>query len=60
MARVERAKCHECEHRWMIDIDPEGDYGAYRMHGCKKPKKQRFSGKAAWYAGSPCPDFKPF
>ena len=60
MARVERAKCLECENSWMVDIDPEGDYGCYRLHGCKKPEKHKFSGKAAWYAASSCPDFKPF
>lgn len=60
MARVERAKCHECENRWMIDIDTSGEYGCWRLHGCKKPKKQKFSGVANWYGGTPCKDFSPF
>lgn len=44
MARKQHPECGACSNQWMIDIDTSGEYGVYRLYGCKRPTPRKFSG----------------
>ena len=57
MARKQHPECGACDKRWMVDIDTSGEYGVYRLYGCKQPIPRKFQGISkfgcAHYAGEP-------
>jgi hypothetical protein len=57
MARKEHPECWKCDHRWTVDMDYTEEYGNYKLHGCRRPTKHKFSGKSVFgcvdYSGPP-------
>jgi len=44
MARKQHPECGACDHRLMVDIDWSGEYGVYKLYGCKRPTSRKFTG----------------
>jgi hypothetical protein len=52
--KTEKVKCDHCANAWRVVADEET--GTTRLHGCTKPRKQKFSSWAKW-VDAPCKDF---
>jgi hypothetical protein len=52
--KTKKVKCENCKNAWRVDC--EGDSGFTRLHGCTKPRKQKFKCWAKWI-DAPCKDF---